>query len=238
MRAEAVDAARRGSAGAHDHSHGRAGDAVERVDPEVASAIRGTVGDQRGERLLGRLSDAAAALDRERFDEARRIVTPLVRELPGVAAVHEVAGLTHYRLGRWKQAAAELEAARALRQDVSLLPVLADCQRALHRWTEVERIWDAVKAASPPHEVMTEARIVVAGSLADRGRITEAIALLEDAATAPKRVRDHHLRQWYALADLHDRSGDPVAASRWFRAIAARDPHFVDVADRLRALGR
>ncbi|MEX2625763.1 MAG: hypothetical protein WD225_02705, partial [Ilumatobacteraceae bacterium] len=139
---------------------------------------------------------------------------------------------------RWKQAAAALEAARAMRQDVSLLPVLADCHRAVHRWTEVDRIWDAVKAASPPHEVMTEARIVVAGSLADRGRITDAIALLEGAATSPKRIRDHHLRQWYALADLHDRAGDPVAAARWFRAISARDPHFVDVDDRLRALGR
>ena len=47
---------------------------------------------------------------------------------------------------------------------------------------------------------------------------------MESAGKAPKRVRDHHLRQWYVLADLYDRAGDPMAASRWFREIAAREP--------------
>jgi tetratricopeptide (TPR) repeat protein len=220
--------------------HGRDGarDAADRVDPEVASELIDAVGDRRAERLLERLSAAAAALDRDRYDEARRLVTPLVRELPGVAAVHEVAGLTNYRLGRWKQAVSELEAALALRTDVTLLPVLADSYRALRRWHDVDRVWKQVKVASPTHEVMSEARIVVAGSLADRGEIKQAIALLEDSGATPKRIRDHHLRQWYALADLYDRAGDTVSANRWFRAVAQRDPQFVDVADRLRALGR
>ena len=31
---------------------------------------------------------------------------------------------------------------------------------------------------------------------------------------APKRVREHHLRQWYVLGDLHDRAGDPIEATR------------------------
>ena len=82
------------------------------------------------------------------------------------------------------------------------------------------------------------ARVVVAGSLADRGDLKGAIALMSDAAKPPKRVRDHHLRQWYVLADLYDRAGDTVAASRWFREIARNDPAFADVRDRLRALGR
>jgi tetratricopeptide (TPR) repeat protein len=224
--------------GSRGTSRESSSEALDRVDPEVASELVDAVGDRRAERLLERLSDAASALDRDRLDEARRLVTPLVRELPGVAAVHEVAGLVNYRLGRWKQAVSEIEAALALRTDVTLLPVLADSYRALRRWHDVDRVWKQVKAASPPHEVMTEARIVVAGSLADRGEIKEAISLLEDAGGAPKRVRDHHLRQWYALADLYDRAGDTVSAGRWFRAVAQRDPQFVDVTDRLRALGR
>jgi hypothetical protein len=69
--------------------------------------------------LSERLASAAAALDRERFDEARRMVTPLVRELPQVAAVHEVSGLANYRLGKWKQAAQSLELARQLHADVA-----------------------------------------------------------------------------------------------------------------------
>jgi hypothetical protein len=61
---------------------------------------------------------------------------------------------------------------------------------------------------------------------------------LSGATRVPKQVREHHLRQWYVLADLCDRAGDTVSAARWFRTLAAVDPTYVDVVDRLRALGR
>jgi tetratricopeptide (TPR) repeat protein len=208
------------------------------VDPEVVAEIHDAVDPRRAARLSERLAAASSALDRERFDEARRLVAPLVRELPQVAAVHEVSGLAAYRTGRWRQAAQSLELARQLRRDPSLLPVLADCYRAMKRWPEVDEVWREVKAASPPHDVMAEARIVAAGALADRGELKQAIELLESGQKRPKRVRDHHLRQWYVLADLYDRAGDTMAASRWFREIAAHDPAFADVRDRLRGLGR
>lgn len=208
------------------------------IDPEVVAQIHEVLDPQRAARLSERLASAAAALDRERFEEARRMVIPLARELPQVAAVHEVAGLANYRLGKWKQGAESLELARQLHPDPALLPVLADCYRAQRRWMDVDRVWRDVKAASPTHDVMAEARIVVAGSLADRGDIKGAIALLEPATKPPKRVRDHHLRQWYVLGDLYDRAGDTMSATRWFREVAARDPAFADVRDRLRSLGR
>ncbi len=235
VRDEAVAATRRATDGP---SRSRRGDDPTRVDPEVAAEVVGVVGDQRGQRLVERLAAASTALDRERYDEARRLVTPLVRELPAVAAVHEVAGLANYRQGRWRQAAASLETARSLHTSVELLPVLADTYRALRRWNDVDEVYEAIKRASPPHDVMAEARIVVAGSLADRGDLAGAIRFLTDSAKPPKKVRDHHLRQWYVLADLHDRAGDTVAARRWFRLVADHDAGFVDVADRLRSLGR
>lgn len=208
------------------------------VDPEIARELNDAVGAVRSQRLLDRLTAANIALDRERFDEARRLVTPLVRELPGVAAVHETAGLVQYRLGHWKQASAALEKAQRLRESVELLPVLADCYRALRNWSEVDRIWRQIKSISPSPEVMTEARIVVAGSLADRGETKAAISLLTPQGRPPVKLRDYHLRQWYALGDLCDRAGDTIAAHRWFSAIARQAPDFVDVRDRIRALGR
>jgi tetratricopeptide (TPR) repeat protein len=208
------------------------------VDPEVIAEIHSALDPQRAARLSERLASASAALDRERFDEARRMVAPLVRELPQVAAVHEVSGLASYRTGRWRQAAQSLEMARQLKPDPTLLPVLADCYRALKRWADVEAVWNDVKAASPQHDVMAEARIVVAGAYADRGELAKAIALMEPAQQPPKRVRPHHLRQWYVLADFYDRAGDTVSATRWFQQIAAQEPHFADVRDRLRSLGR
>lgn len=166
------------------------------------------------------------------------MVAPLVRELPQVAAVHEVNGLASYRLGRWRQAAQSLELARQLRPDPSLLPVMADCYRALKRWQDVDAVWSDVKSASPQHEIMAEARIVVAGAHADRGEFAEALEIMRPAQQAPKRIRAHHLRQWYVIADLFDRAGDTVSAARWFEQVAAHEPHFADVRDRLRSLGR
>lgn len=230
MRAEAAAATRRAG------GDGRR--PTPEIDPEVAAEIHAALAPDRAERLTERLASAAAALDRERFAEARRMVTPIVRELPHVAAVHEVSGLASYRLGRWRDAAKALEMAQQLHPDPSLLPALADCYRALGRWNDVDDVWDQIKAASPPHDVMAEGRIIVASSLADRGDLTAAIAMMASAATPPKRVRDHHLRQWYVLADLHDRAGDTIAATRWFREIERRDPQFADVTARLRALGR
>lgn len=208
------------------------------VAPEVVAAIHDAVGSQRGAKLAARLADAAAALERERFGDAKRMVSPLVKELPGVAAVHEVNGLINYRQGNWRQAASALEAARAIDLDPAMLPVLADAYRAQRDWAAVERLWDDIKAISPSQEVMAEGRIIAASALADRGALNEAIQLLAAASTPPKRVRDHHLRQWYVLADLYDRVGDQVAATRWFRLIVAQDAAFADTRDRLRALGR
>lgn len=232
VRSEAAAATRRAAGGT---VRGRQ---PAEVDPEVAAEIQAALSPERAKRLTERLASASAALDRERFEEAKRIVTPLVRELPHVAAVHEVNGLASYRLGRWKQASQSLELARQLHDDPSLLPVLADCYRAQHRWHDVDAVWDEIKSTSPPHDVMAEGRIVVANSLAERGDLKDAISMMNSVSQRPKRVRDHHLRQWYVLADLYDRAGDTMAASRWFTEVARNDPHFADVSERLRALGR
>jgi len=201
----------------------------------VQSAAKNT---RRAAVLNDRLAQAQEALDRERFDEARRIAVALAREIPDVAGVHEVLGLAAYRVGRWKQAAAELEVAQALHPAIELLPVLADTYRALRRWDDVERVWQDVRDASPAQEILAEARMVAAGAQADRGDLSAALRTMSRAVQPPKRIRDHHLRQWYVVADLHDRAGDPLEATRWFERIAAHDRDFVDVLDRLRALGR
>ncbi|MGI9053559.1 MAG: tetratricopeptide repeat protein [Ilumatobacteraceae bacterium] len=209
------------------------------VGPETAAAITANIRDPRQvAQLTERLGHARQALDRERFDEARRIASSLVRPLPNVAAVHEVIGLAAYRSGRWQQATSELELAHALSPSIELLPALADAYRAQQRWADVERVWEDVRAASPAHEVLAEARIVAAGAQADRGDLAAALHTMDKATQIPKRVRDHHLRQWYVLGDLHDRAGDALPAIRWFELVAQHDRDFVDVTDRLRALGR
>lgn len=208
------------------------------LDPEVAAELSEALGPQRGARLTERLAQASEALDRERYQEARRIASAIAKEAPGVAAAHELVGLANYRLGLYKQAVAALEAAQDVHPNPALLPVIADCQRAQGRWAAVDRVWTEIKAASPSHDVMAEGRMVAAGALADQDDLRGALALMEPATKRPKAVRDFHLRQWYVLGDLYDRMGDPISARRWFSTIAEFDDEFADVRDRLRSLGR
>ena len=208
------------------------------LDPEISAELVDSVGKQRGARLSERLAQASEALDRERFQEAKRLAGAIAKEAPDVATAHEVHGLASYRLGQFKPAVRSLEAALDLRPDPTMMPVVADCYRALGRWSSVDRVWREIKALSPSHEVLAEGRIVAAGALADQGDLRGAIAVMEPATKHAKTVRDHHLRQWYVLGDLHDRVGDPISARRWFAAVAEADPEFADVDQRLRSLGR
>ncbi|HEY5834675.1 tetratricopeptide repeat protein [Streptomyces sp.] len=205
-----------------------------RFEEDLLSAL----GSRDASRFREQLSIAESAFRRERYFDARRTLAPLMAELAGVASARELYGLTLYRLGKWRVAAAELEAYRTLSGSVEHLPVLADCYRALRRHAKVAELWTELKAASPSAAVVAEGRIVMAGSLADRGDLRGAIALLRPAGEMPRRLRDHHIRTWYVLADLYDRSGDATAARQLFGRIREVAPGFADAEDRLAALGR
>lgn len=208
------------------------------LDPEVIAEVEREAGTTRSSRYRERLTSAAEALERGRYDDARRMVQPVLRDLPNVAAAHEIAGLALYSLGQWRKAAAELELARTLDQSMRHHPVLADCYRALRRYHEVETLWAELRAASPEPSVMAEGRIVAAGALADQGDLRGALGVMAKARSVPGKVRDHHLRQWYVIGDLLDRSGEVVDARRFFGLVAQHDPEFADVRSRLAALGR
>jgi tetratricopeptide (TPR) repeat protein len=184
-----------------------------------------------------RLAAATTAFDAERFRDAERILRVLADRHPADPAVREMRGLTLYRLRRWRDAVRELEEYRRLTGSVDELPVLADCYRALRRYKKVDELWAELRAASPSSALVTEGRIVAAGALADRGDIDGAIRLLERGPAAPKRPRDHHLRLWYALADLYERAGDTPRARDLFRRVAAADPDLGQVSERLASLG-
>lgn len=199
---------------------------------ELVSAL----GAARGARANERLRDAAHAFERERFDESRSLLRPIAEQAPQAASVRELLGLTYYRLGRWSDAVRELEAFRQLTGSTEQHPVLADSYRALKRRTEVEALWDELRESSPSADLVTEGRIVMAGSLADQGKLAAAIALLEKSQRAVKRPEIHHLRQGYALADLYERAGDIARARELFKWVLTYEPDFADAAERVSSL--
>lgn len=196
----------------------------------------GRVPSLTAQKLRRRLAEAAVAFEAERYADADRLLASIDRLAPGIAEVYELRGLVHYRLGRWAKAINELERFHALTHSVEQHPVWADCCRALGRWSQAEELWLELGEASPSPELVEEGRIVQAGGLADRGRMTDAIRLLEKAPKPNRAPGLHHLRRWYVLADLYERTGDVVRARRLFSDLQSAEPGFADVAQRLAAL--
>ena len=211
-------------------------DRTKRPAPEVAAELDSAVGPKSAPKLGQRLAEATKAYERERYTDARKLLKPLADRAPGSAAVRELYGLTLYRLGHWRLAATELEAFRTLSRSTEQHPVLADCYRALRRYTEVQELWEELRIASPSADLVAEGRIVAAGAMADRRDFQGAIRLIEAGLKPAKRLKPHHVRMLYVLADLVERAGDIPRARQLFRRVADADQDFVDVQSRIRAL--
>jgi tetratricopeptide (TPR) repeat protein len=203
---------------------------------DVAKDIGTKVGRAQAARVEQHLMEAAKAFERERYKEADRQLKAIVDQAPDVPAVRELYGLNLYRLGRWREAAKQLELFRQQTGSVEQNPVLADSYRALNRHTKADKLWEELRTADAPGELVTEGRIVAAGSLADRSDIAGAIRVLEKGPVQVKRPKAHHVRLWYALADLYERAGDTPKARDLFGRVVANEPDFADAAERLAAL--
>ena len=190
-------------------------------------------------RMTERMAAGIGAYDRQRYRDAARILNVVADAIPTAPSVRELLALSLYHQGYWKAALPHLEAFAALTGSVDQHPVRMDCQRALGRPKRVESLWNELRQGSPDAEVLTEGRLVLAGTRAEHDDLAGAIALLTDAG-AGRLVRnpaERHLRQWYVLADLMERSGDLPKARELFLRVQVADPEAYDVSDRLAALG-
>ncbi len=195
------------------------------------------LGGRKGGHYYAQLVEAADAFADDRNRDALRILRPLRDLVPDSPSVRELLGLAQYRTGNFAAAAKELEVYVELTGAADQHPVLMDCYRAQRRWHRVEVLWLELTAQSPSPEAVTEGRIVAAGALADRGELDAAITLLGRRERDLKQPKDHHLRLWYALADLEERAGNLSRARALFQRVRKHDPTFADVAERLAALG-
>jgi tetratricopeptide (TPR) repeat protein len=208
-----------------------------KLPDEVDEEIARVAGPAWEGRVKDRLADAVRAYEGERYRDARRILEGLLERVPSSVAVRELYGLTLYRMGKWRDATRELGAVEMLTGSVDHHPVIADCYRALGNLDRVQELWDELRRTGASVDVLVEGRIVMAGALADSGDLRGAIQLLEQGPVNVRRPQPHHLRLWYALANLVERAGDPIRARSLFARIVAADPGFGDAAGRLRSLG-
>lgn len=207
------------------------------VAADIRKAFIGTA--YMREKMVITLTKAAEGYDRKRYEEALRLGRIVSDAVPGVAPVRELTGLAAYRAERWNMAKIHLRAHFAITGDPEHLPLVMDCDRANRRFRAVEKTYSELEDAEPTADVVAEARIVMASSLADQQRYVEAIDLLVRAG-GTKILRNpayRHVRMWYALADIFDRSGDQVSARELFARVVVADPDAYDAQTRLDELG-
>jgi tetratricopeptide (TPR) repeat protein len=220
----------------------RAVQAPAELPPDIANELASAAGPDWShlrERMTERMAAGIGAYERERYRDASRILKTVADAVPNAPSVRELLALSQYHQGYWKAELVNLEAFAALTGSVDQHPVRMDCQRALGRPKRVEALFTELRHGSPDPEVLSEGRLVLAGTRADGGDLTGAIALLVEAG-AGRLVRnpaERHLRQWYVLGDLMERSGDLPKARELFLRVAAVDPDAYDVAQRLDSLG-
>lgn len=215
---------------------GRSDPRRPKLPVEVSQELEAAAGHDGARRLQVELSQAAKAFDAERYDDARRGARKVMDAAPSVAAARELYALSLYKLGRFKDAARQLEVVRSVTGSLQDDAALADCYRALAKFDKVEEVWMELRQASPSGAAVIEGALVAAGARADQGDLSGAIRILERARKPSRRLAEHHLRLWYGLADLYERAGEVPRARELFGRLVAIDPSLFDSAERLAAL--
>ncbi|HEX2235343.1 MAG TPA: tetratricopeptide repeat protein [Actinomycetota bacterium] len=200
--------------------------------------LEATARPGKGPILVKVFSEAAGAFAAGDFIGSARLADQAKHIALRAPAVRELFGLALYRSGRWKEAARELSAFRRLTGSTEQNPVLGDCYRALGNPARAVQLCDEIDRARVDEATFYEGAIVAAGALADMGSHGEAIRRLESLDLDPPTAREHHLRAWYALADLLEGRGRFTQARSLFEAVAAADPDATDAPERARRLAR
>lgn len=151
--------------------------------------------------------------------------------LHGMAAAHhagrlaiarESAGYAAYRAGKYEIALRELRAAHRISGDVSIWPVMADCERGLGRPEKALEMAGSpeVKKLDKTEEI--EMRIVAAGARRDLREMDAAVITLTCRELKTENA-DWSVRLRYAYADALEAAGRAQEAREWFGKCAQVD---------------
>ncbi len=208
-------------------------EARPRLPREVYRDLRGTAPPGELDDVMKVYALAGEALDEGDLSAAKRMLLWARSAAARSPSVREALGVTLYLLEEFSAAERELLAYRRLsgRRDQNHL--IADCARAAGRPDRVAQYVAEMRPEDVGEARWVEGLLVLAGDRADRGDLDGALAALGHADLRPANVRPHHARLWYLAAELHERKGEPDEARDYLEAIAALEPDFLDVAQRL-----
>ncbi|MFT3887148.1 MAG: hypothetical protein QM713_03145 [Arachnia sp.] len=151
--------------------------------------------------------------------------------------VREAAAVTAYAAGEFAVALREFRALRRMNGGEELLPVIADCERALGRPRDALEILAELDPQTRDVDLRIECLLVEAGVRDDLGQRAEARRLLKAAIGREIGRPLSRARLRHAYANLLEADGDTAGAREWFTASAGLDPEGeLDNADRIAAL--
>ena len=139
-----------------------------------------------------------------------------------LAVVRETAGYAAYRAGHFDIALKELRAAHRISGDVSMWPVMADCERGLGRPRKALELAGAPEAKKLQKEQAVELRIVAAGARRDLGELDAAVVTLQTNDLNTEND-SWAIRLRYAYADALEAAGRKEEALKWFKKCADLD---------------
>ena len=151
-----------------------------------------------------------------------------------VSVAREMNGIAAYRAGEWKEALAELRAARRISGGPGLLAVMADCERGLGRPEKAIELWRSDDAKELAPEDAIELAIVAAGARLDMGQADSAVVTIQRAQPNKNDTGVAACRLSYAYANALLEAGRKDEAKEWFQhATDIDEGDWTDAAERL-----
>ena len=205
------------------------------LDPSILQDLRSLSKDNAEQ--VGRHMVMAATLMQDDPQLALQHARAAKERTGRVAVVRETCGIAAYHAGEWKEALAELRAARRMSGGPGLMAVMADCERGLGHPEKAIEIARSEELSRLDAASMVELAIVVAGARQDMGQFDAAVAELERQDLNPSRHGVSASRLFYAYADALAAAGRTAEARQWFEHAAdADEDELLDAADRLHEL--
>ncbi|OFP21664.1 hypothetical protein HMPREF2996_03050 [Corynebacterium sp. HMSC066C02] len=151
-----------------------------------------------------------------------------------VSVAREMNGIAAYRAGEWKEALAELRAARRISGGPGLMAVMADCERGLGRPEKAVELWRSEEAKELAPEDAIELAIVAAGARLDMDQADSAVVTIQRAQPTKDAKGVSACRLAYAYANALLEAGRKDEAREWFQhAIDIDEGDWTDAAERL-----
>ena len=139
-----------------------------------------------------------------------------------LAVVRESAGYAAYRAGHYEIALKELRASHRISGDVSMWPVLADCERGLGNPLKALALAGSPEVNKLAKAEEIEMRIVASGARRDLGENDAAVITLT-CKELKNESEEWSVRLRYAYADALDHAGRKEEAREWFIKCAEID---------------